>query len=79
MINENILLVRVIHLEQWTTKNGQRIGIEFSVKRINLTMASEIEVKFYIERQKRREAQPENQREHDYYMVLLNTNKNGSD
>jgi len=42
-------------------------------------MASEIEVKFYIERQKRREAQRENQHEHDYYMVLLNTNKNGSD
>ena len=79
MINENILLVRVINLEQWTTKNGQRIGIEFSVKRINSTMASEIEVKFYIERQKRREAQRENQHEHDYYMVLLNTNKNGSD
>jgi len=79
VIIENILLARVINLEQWTTKNGQRIGIEFSVKRINPTMASDTEVKFYIERQKRREAQRENQREHDYYMVLLNTNKNGSD
>jgi len=79
VIIENILLARVINLEQWTTKNGQRIGIEFSVKRINPTMASDTEVKFYIERQKRREAQRENQHEHDYYMVLLNTNKNGSD
>ena len=59
-------------------KNGLIIGIESLEKRIK-KMASEKEVQFYIERKKMLDSIGNNEKEFEYYMVLLDNDKNGAD
>jgi hypothetical protein len=42
-------------------------------------MASEKEVQFYIERKKMLDSIGNNEKEFEYYMVLLDNDKNGAD
>lgn len=59
-----------------TTKNGQITGIKSSERK---QMASDAEVKFYLERKKMLEKILESNKEYQHYMILLDYNKNGAD
>jgi len=67
---------REINPVRLTTKNGQITGIKSSERK---QMASDAEVKFYLERKKMLEKILESNKEYQHYMILLDYNKNGAD
>jgi hypothetical protein len=81
MILEGIQREREINRAQLTTKNGRTTGIVSLVqqKLKERPMASEQEVKFYMERKRQLSQMNDDMKERDQYMILLDSNKNGAD
>jgi len=69
---------KVINPDLSTTKSGPITGIISLVKKEN-PMASEAEVKFYIERRNKLREILEKIQEDEQYRKLLDSNKNGAD
>ena len=78
MITDDIPQEKAINPDLSTTKSGPITGIISLVKKENL-MASEAEVKFYIERRNKLREILEKIQEDEQYRKLLDSNKNGAD
>jgi len=78
VITDDIPQEKVINPDLSTTKSGPITGIKSLVKKENL-MASEAEVKFYIERRNKLREILEKIQEDEQYRKLLDSNKNGAD
>jgi hypothetical protein len=78
MTTDNIPQEKVINPDLSTTKSGPITGIKSLVRKEN-PMASEAEVKFYIERRNRLREILEKIQEDEQYRKLLDSNKNGAD
>jgi len=78
VITDDIPQEKVINPDLSTTKSGPITGIISLVKKENL-MASEAEVKFYIERRNKLREILEKIQEDEQYRKLLDSNKNGAD
>ena len=78
MTADDIPQEKVINPDLSTTKSGPITGIISLVKKEN-PMASEAEVKFYIERRNKLREILEKIQEDEQYRKLLDSNKNGAD
>jgi hypothetical protein len=78
MMTGDIPQEKVINPDLSTTKSGPITGIKSLVKKEN-PMASETEVKFYIERRNKLREILEKIQEDEHYRKLLDSNKNGAD
>ena len=78
MITDDIPQEKAINPDLSTTKSGPITGIVSLVKKEN-PMASEAEVKFYIERRNKLREILEKTQDDEQYRKLLDSNKNGAD
>jgi len=77
-MTEHIPQEKVINPDLSTTKSGPITGIKSLARKEN-PMASEAEVKFYIERRNKLREILEKIQEDEQYRKLLDSNKNGAD
>jgi len=77
-MTEDIQQEKAIDPDLLTTKSGLITGIISLVKKEN-PMASEAEVKFYIERRNKLREILDNINDENEYRKLLDSNKNGAD
>jgi hypothetical protein len=78
VITDGIPQEKAINPDLSTTKSGPITGIVSLVKKEN-PMASEAEVKFYIERRNKLREILEKTQDDEQYRKLLDSNKNGAD